>query len=630
MLKRLKILAVIMIISCTNFFGQTVAELRRNAENLQGKAKVEALFKLAERLSLDLDSSAIKANQDAVDLARSLNDADLVVQALNRKAKTLIDLSEQEIAFLVIQEAENYSSNAIQSLTKAETILQKAIAHHYTADYDLADFYFKKAKSIAARENDQALLARINSEHGVNYRYKGDYDEASTLNYEALRYYEEIGDSSKIMETKTSIGIIHYVNGEIDPALDLFSQNQAFLERLKDSSNLGFAYTLLALAYFEKDQFDISEKFSRISLDIRQKRNDIRGIGESLNNLALAFMGRGEWEKAGEVLQLSLENLKKGKDRREVPVIMGNIGDTKFQMGRMAEALEYYEDAANQASEMGLKPTHASLIRKICKLYEKQGDFEKAYQYLKKYTTLQRSLMNDEKTKIMNQLQIEYETEEKSRKIDLLEQDKAFGKKKLYYIGIGLTLLVIFLVLIITMQFSARRRTKMLYDKELLILQGREQLTEAELRNARNELAYHKNMLGTYMENIIRKNELIGNLEQQVKTIEVQGEAAEEEKELRIRELLAMKILTEDDWEIFKNHFEHVHEGLLSKLRTEYPTMTVGETRLFILLKLQLGTKEISNILGVSPESVKKNRHRLRKKLELDEDTKLEEFVDSI
>lgn len=48
------------------------------------------------------------------------------------------------------------------------------------------------------------------------------------------------------------------------------------------------------------------------------------------------------------------------------------------------------------------------------------------------------------------------------------------------------------------------------------------------------------------------------------------------------------------------------------------------------LAKLQLTNKEMSGILGVSPDSIRMMRHRLRKKLNLDEDGSLEEMINSI
>ena len=132
------------------------------------------LILLSQAFSTDLDTTAISVSDEAIEFSKSLKKADLYVQALNQKANALTELSLHERAFVVIGEAESITTPDISPLTKAETIFQKALAHHYAANYDLADFYFRNAKSIAARENDQKMLADINAEHANNYRYKGE------------------------------------------------------------------------------------------------------------------------------------------------------------------------------------------------------------------------------------------------------------------------------------------------------------------------------------------------------------------------------------------------------------------------------------------------------------------------
>ena len=48
------------------------------------------------------------------------------------------------------------------------------------------------------------------------------------------------------------------------------------------------------------------------------------------------------------------------------------------------------------------------------------------------------------------------------------------------------------------------------------------------------------------------------------------------------------------------------------------------------LLKMNLSSKEIANILNISTEGVKKARYRLRKKLNLSSDDSLQEVVISM
>lgn len=86
-------------------------------------------------------------------------------------------------------------------------------------------------------------------------------------------------------------------------------------------------------------------------------------------------------------------------------------------------------------------------------------------------------------------------------------------------------------------------------------------------------------------------------------------------------------ILTGEDWSSFKVYFENAYPGFLRRLRGTYPSMTEAEERLYLFIKLNLSTKEAATILGISPESVKKTRNRLRKRLELSEDINLENYI---
>ena len=58
-----------------------------------------------------------------------------------------------------------------------------------------------------------------------------------------------------------------------------------------------------------------------------------------------------------------------------------------------------------------------------------------------------------------------------------------------------------------------------------------------------------------------------------------------------------------------------------------YPNVSNNDLRLMSLLKMNLSSKEIANILNISIEGVKKARYRLRKKLNLSTEESLQELV---
>ncbi len=60
---------------------------------------------------------------------------------------------------------------------------------------------------------------------------------------------------------------------------------------------------------------------------------------------------------------------------------------------------------------------------------------------------------------------------------------------------------------------------------------------------------------------------------------------------------------------------EGLHRGYLNHLKDDHPGLTAYELRLCAYMKSNLTTKEIATILNIQPESVKKAKQRLRKKL---------------
>jgi DNA-binding CsgD family transcriptional regulator len=84
------------------------------------------------------------------------------------------------------------------------------------------------------------------------------------------------------------------------------------------------------------------------------------------------------------------------------------------------------------------------------------------------------------------------------------------------------------------------------------------------------------------------------------------------------------------NWERFKYSFEEVYPYFFKNLRSTYSNITDNELKLSAFLLLKLRTKDIAKIMAISENSVSKNRNRLRKKLNIDSQTKLSVFLENI
>lgn len=133
----------------------------------------------------------------------------------------------------------------------------------------------------------------------------------------------------------------------------------------------------------------------------------------------------------------------------------------------------------------------------------------------------------------------------------------------------------------------------------------------------------------------VMKQELEDSKRQQAIEKE-QKQQLEQELQVKGRELASLaleavkdkeKSHDEEYWEIFRNNFDLIHQHFFRNLRKQYPTLTTNDLRFCAYLRLNLSTKDIASLTGLSIRGVEGARYRLRKKLNLQEGTDLSTFL---
>ncbi|WP_299434446.1 triple tyrosine motif-containing protein [uncultured Aquimarina sp.] len=87
------------------------------------------------------------------------------------------------------------------------------------------------------------------------------------------------------------------------------------------------------------------------------------------------------------------------------------------------------------------------------------------------------------------------------------------------------------------------------------------------------------------------------------------------------------QIKGDTNWKHFETHFNQIHDNSLERLKEEYPDLNHREIRLCTYLKLNLSSKEIAPLMGISYRGVESLRFRVRKKMGLDTSTNLTDFI---
>ncbi len=160
--------------------------------------------------------------------------------------------------------------------------------------------------------------------------------------------------------------------------------------------------------------------------------------------------------------------------------------------------------------------------------------------------------------------------------------------------------------------------------------QMQEQQKYMKLRNEKlqNEIAHKSYQLANYTMTILRKNEHLTHLKEEVQ---------KQKKELgprfpnyyyrRLLQMIDRGISSEEDWKQFEYHFDQAHENFIKRLKKHYPHLTQADLKLCAYLRLNLSTKEIAPLLNISIRGVEVRRYRLRKRLNLSKEDNLVEFL---
>lgn len=171
-----------------------------------------------------------------------------------------------------------------------------------------------------------------------------------------------------------------------------------------------------------------------------------------------------------------------------------------------------------------------------------------------------------------------------------------------------------------------RQKNKIITQKNEIIRQNEKYLMLKE-KQLNDKIEYKNKQLATHTLNIIQKNETLKELSKGITQI-IRSSGRHSSSELRqLLGLINYSFRKDKDWDEFKLYFEEVHTGFFENLIKYQPDLTSLELRHCALLRLNMSISESASLLGISPESIKTARFRLRKKLNLESQQDLTDHV---
>ncbi len=91
------------------------------------------------------------------------------------------------------------------------------------------------------------------------------------------------------------------------------------------------------------------------------------------------------------------------------------------------------------------------------------------------------------------------------------------------------------------------------------------------------------------------------------------------------------RLISEDElWEDFKIQFEKIRPEFFNKLKNFAPNLSINDLKHCTYIVSNLKSKDVAQLINVSPRSVETTRYRIKKKMGLDKNDNLYEILSNL
>jgi len=491
--------------------------------------------------------------------------------------------------------------------------------------------YCDQALVIAKKIDYKAGIGFSNYVIGKSFYFTGDYKNAIKYYLASVKIYDAINDKKGITITFKNLGACFHHLKDFDKALGYYNNALKLATELKDATLISRIYNNIGVNLAIQKKFVKARETFFKALEGYKALGKKRGESIALSNIGDTYEKEKSYEKALEYYKRSLKiDRELKKDLYGMAITLIGIGSVHIKMGNFDKAEKVLIESLKIAKDLGSKDTEQEVYKTYSKFYQAKNDHKGALKYYKMHTALKDSIFDTDKSRQIAEMQTKYETEKKDKELALQQKSNAEKDKVISDNRVRQRTILIGMLLLVSAAFFIVSRQRLRNRKDKEIFETNEKLIQEQLKNAEQDLKFKNKELTTYALHIIQKNNILTELKDSIQ--EAVGDLSREESKRlnKLIHLINYSFNLDRDWKDFKIAFEQVHEGFFEKLQKHYPTISPSEIRLCALLRLNFASKEIAAIMGISPDSVKVARYRLRKKLELSRNDSLVDFIRNI
>ncbi|RYY34496.1 MAG: tetratricopeptide repeat protein [Sphingobacteriaceae bacterium] len=474
----------------------------------------------------------------------------------------------------------------------------------------------KRDLNNALKSNNKMAAATCYEKIGGLFYYQAAYSQALGNYFKADKLFRGENAQLNVALNLNKIGETYYHGRQYKAAADVFLQSLDIFKALRNRQGIAQTYGFIGQTYEKTDAHNKAVKYQKLALHEYEEANDKSGLAKIYENLGSLHEDKLQLDTALTYFTRALELNKANNNRFAQIEVINNIGDVYRKSGRYKQSLIYTHQAASLAKELNDQYQLGSAYRDLSKAFNLLNRNDSAYYYSEAGRNIFLDIYTQDNEKQMALLQTLFEIEQKDNAITRFENEKIINRVIAVAAGV-----IAVLVALLGYAIISRQRLK---------IKNEQKLHEQNQHNLKGELELKSKELTSHTLHLIQKNQVLEELKNKLNAI-VKDDKRDQRKELKqLVNLISINHNQDKNWEDFRSVFEQVHEDFFDSVKKHSASLNSSDMRLLALLKMNLSSADIATMLGISQDSLRISRYRLRKKLNLPEGENLGAFVQNL
>jgi tetratricopeptide (TPR) repeat protein len=452
--------------------------------------------------------------------------------------------------------------------------------------------YYQERLAIHTRPEEKAvILAKLT----WFYSETGEFEKAMEAATEAIPILEKAKNYAPLSRTYSALAQVFQYQNDFSKSNEYSKKALETISLTNNKKLITTATMNYAVGLSDNKKFHESIKVFNDALKMAIEIKDTVLIRSLYLNIASAYYDGGDYDKIITPVTIGLKMSRDANDMGGILRGEAILGAALIRKKKFDEADEHFKKAEALLPQIGSPYYDRQMAFIRTEWAELQGNYKEAFKYQKKFYEVDTLLVNTENKQKVGELETRLRMNEKELENANL-QNKLAQQKWLFIGG------AVVLGLLVVIFYLQRKSLAQKHD----LLQAQHKLSEAEL-------TFVQSQLESFADTVSEKNRLIGQFENELKELKIKDTAS---THTLLDQINQARILTDEQWQDFRLKFEKLHPQFITRLHQQNPNLTDTEIQMACMIRLNFTNNQVAGMLGISNESVTKNRYRLRKKIE--------------